>query len=115
MQGGHLVIHWKTAHSASEADTTMTASSSIDRACFLHDQLASAPPDLLRSMLTTFVNTLMPTEADAVCGARTGRRRRTGSLTSCALARQPSCARSRDGRRGARHCRRSQDIGELWV
>ena len=37
----------------------MTAPSSIDPARFLHDQLASASPDLLRQMLTTFVNTLM--------------------------------------------------------
>ena len=33
----------------------MTAPSSIDPARFLHDQLESASPDLLRSMLTTFV------------------------------------------------------------
>ena len=50
----------------------MTAPSSIDPARFLHDQLASASPDLLRSMLTTFVNTLMSAEADAICGARYG-------------------------------------------
>jgi len=37
----------------------MTAPSSIDPAGFLHDQLESASPDLLRSMLATFVNTLM--------------------------------------------------------
>jgi putative transposase len=53
------VILWKTSHSASEGDTTVTAPSSIDPVSFLHDQLASASPDLLRSMLTTFVNTLM--------------------------------------------------------
>ena len=47
----------------------MTAPSSIDPARFLHGQLASASPDLLRSMLTTFVNTLMPAEADVICGA----------------------------------------------
>ncbi len=47
----------------------MTAPSSIDPARFLHDQLASASPDLLRSMLTTFVNALMSAAADAVCGA----------------------------------------------
>ena len=47
----------------------MTAPSSIDAARFLHDQLESASPDLLRSMLTTFVNTLMSAEADAICGA----------------------------------------------
>jgi transposase-like protein len=50
----------------------MTAPSSIDPARFLHEQLASASPDLLRSMLTTFINTLMSAEADAVCGAAYG-------------------------------------------
>ena len=50
----------------------MTAPSSIDPARFLHDQLSSASPDLLRSMLTTFINALMPAEADAVCGAPYG-------------------------------------------
>ena len=46
--------------------------SSIDPARFLHDQLESASPDLLRSMLTTFINALMSAEADAVCGAPYG-------------------------------------------
>lgn len=50
----------------------MTAPSSIDPARFLHDQLAQASPDLLRQMLTTFINTLMSAEADAVCGAEYG-------------------------------------------
>ena len=51
----------------------MTAPSSIDSpARFLHEHLASASPDLLRSMLTTFINTLMSAEADAVCGAGYG-------------------------------------------
>ena len=50
----------------------MTAPSSIDPARFLHDQLSSASPDLLRSMLTTFINALMSAEADAVCGAPYG-------------------------------------------
>ena len=50
----------------------MTAPSSIDPARFLHEQLASASPDLLRSMLSTFINTLMSAEADAVCGAPYG-------------------------------------------
>jgi putative transposase len=46
----------------------MTALSSIDPAGFLHDQLASALPDLLRSMLTVFVNTLMSAEAESSSG-----------------------------------------------
>jgi transposase-like protein len=50
----------------------MTAPSSIDPARFLHEHLASASPDLLRSMLATFINTLMSAEADAVCGAGYG-------------------------------------------
>ncbi|GEL17647.1 transposase for insertion sequence element IS1081 [Pseudonocardia asaccharolytica DSM 44247 = NBRC 16224] len=52
----------------------MTAPSSTDPARFLHEQLASASPDLLRSMLTTFLNTLMSAEADAICGAGYGER-----------------------------------------
>jgi transposase-like protein len=52
----------------------VTAPSSIDPTRFLHEQLAQASPDLLRCMLTTFVNTLMSAEADAVCGAGYGER-----------------------------------------
>ncbi|GAA2559064.1 IS256 family transposase [Pseudonocardia hydrocarbonoxydans] len=52
----------------------MTAPSSIDPAQFLHEQLSQASPDLLRQMLTTFINTLMSAEADAVCGAGWGER-----------------------------------------
>jgi putative transposase len=50
----------------------MTAPSSIDPARFLHEQLGSASPDLLRQMLTTFMNTLMSAETDAICGAPYG-------------------------------------------
>ncbi len=50
----------------------MAAPSSIDPLRFLDEQLASASPDLLRSMLTTFINTLMSADADAVCGAAYG-------------------------------------------
>lgn len=50
----------------------MTAPSSIDPRRFLHEQLASASPDLLRSMSTTFINTLMSAQADAICGAPYG-------------------------------------------
>jgi putative transposase len=52
----------------------MTAPSSIDPARFLSEQLAQASPDLLRQMLTTFINTLMSAEADAICGAEYGAR-----------------------------------------
>ena len=46
--------------------------SSIDPARFLHEHLQSASPDLLRHMLSTFINTLMSAEADALCGAEYG-------------------------------------------
>ena len=46
---------------------------SIDHAPFLHDHLAAASPDLLRSLLTTFIDTLMSAEADAICGAAYGK------------------------------------------
>jgi putative transposase len=52
----------------------MTAPSSIDPARFLSEHLEQASPDLLRQMLTTFINTLMSAEADAVCGAEYGAR-----------------------------------------
>jgi putative transposase len=50
----------------------MTVTASIDPAHLLEEQLARASPDLLRELLTTFVNTLMSAEADAVCGAAYG-------------------------------------------
>jgi putative transposase len=50
----------------------MTAVPSIDPARFLEEQLAQASPDLLRELLTSFINTLLSTEADAVCGAAYG-------------------------------------------
>ena len=47
----------------------MTVNPSIDPARLIEEQLAQASPDLLRELLTTYVNTLTSAEADAVCGA----------------------------------------------
>src|ERR671915_1668790 len=52
----------------------MTARPSIDPARFLAEHLERAEPDLLRSMLGTFVEALMGAEADALCGAPYGSR-----------------------------------------
>jgi len=52
----------------------MTANHSIDPAQFLSEHLERAEPDLLRSMLKTFVDALMAAEADALCGAPYGAR-----------------------------------------
>jgi putative transposase len=50
----------------------MTAGPSIDPEQFLHEQLAQASPDLMRSMLETFINTLLSAQVDSVCGAEYG-------------------------------------------
>ena len=50
----------------------MTVSPSIDPARLLEEQLAQASPDLLRELLTMFLNTLMSAQADSVCGAAYG-------------------------------------------
>src|SRR3982750_1434537 len=47
---------------------------SIDLPAFMAEHLARAEPDLLRSMLSTFVQALMSAEADAICGAGYGER-----------------------------------------
>jgi putative transposase len=52
----------------------VTAVPSIDPARFLHDELAQASPDLMRELLTTFINALLSAQADAVCGAQYGAR-----------------------------------------
>jgi putative transposase len=50
----------------------MTAGPSIDPAQILSEHLAQASPDLMRELLTTFVNALLSADADAVCGAAHG-------------------------------------------
>jgi transposase-like protein len=62
----------KTSHSASRRTSRDDRPEQYRPCPFLHERLASASPDLLRSMLTTFINTLMSAEADAVCGAGYG-------------------------------------------
>jgi hypothetical protein len=52
----------------------MTAGPSIDPARFLQEELAEASPDLMRELLTTFVNALLSAQADSVCGAEYGAR-----------------------------------------
>ena len=50
----------------------MTAPDSIDPTGWLDDQLASARPDLLRTMVKTFADAVMSAEADQVCNADYG-------------------------------------------
>jgi len=53
---------------------TMTVPASIDPASSWIAQIDRAEPDLLRAMLTTFVQALMDAEADAIGGAPVGAR-----------------------------------------
>ena len=57
-----------------KGEHAMTDHNSIDPEKFLSDQLAAASPDLLRSMLGTFITALMGAEADSLCGAGYGER-----------------------------------------
>lgn len=50
----------------------MTVPPSVDAARLVEEQLAQASPDLLRELLTAFINTLLSAEAGAVCGAAYG-------------------------------------------
>jgi putative transposase len=52
----------------------MTSVQPIDPNKPFADQLAASSPDLLRDMLSTFIQSLMSAEADAVCGAGYGER-----------------------------------------
>ena len=52
----------------------MTATPSIDPEAFLHEHLAQASPDLMRELLTSFINALLSAQADTVCGADYGAR-----------------------------------------
>ena len=57
---------------------------SIDLPACMAEHLQRAEPDLLRSMLSTFVQALMSAEADALCGAPYGSARRSGPTPATA-------------------------------
>jgi transposase-like protein len=52
----------------------MTARDSVDVSGLLREQLESASPDLLRTMIKSFADALMSAEADTLCGAPYGQR-----------------------------------------
>jgi len=52
----------------------MTVPTIIDPALPWHEQIDRAEPDLLRSMMKMFVQSIMAAEADAICGAPFGER-----------------------------------------
>ena len=68
------MILQETDQSHFREEHAMTSAHDIDLHHFLEDRLATASPDLLRSMLSTFIQALMGAEADAMCGAGHGER-----------------------------------------
>jgi putative transposase len=71
------VILKETDQGSLDRSNAMTARPSIpntDVSGWLDEQLGQASPDLLRAMVSTFVQALMGAEADAVCGAPFGAR-----------------------------------------
>lgn len=52
----------------------MTSVQRIDPSAMLSDQLAEASPDLLRNLMSTFIQALMGADADSACGAGYGER-----------------------------------------
>jgi putative transposase len=70
-----VILHFDRPKSLKEERFhAMTSLHPIDPSKLLSDQLAGASPDLLRNMLSTFIQTVMSAEADAVCGAGYGER-----------------------------------------
>ena len=87
----------------------MTAPTSIDPARFLHEQLAQASPDLMRDLLSTFIDALLSAEADAVCGAGWGQASAGAGQPAQRLpAPGPGHPGRHDRRRGAQAARRAR-------
>jgi len=55
----------------------MATTSSMDLVALLREHVAEAHPDVLRSLIETFVEALMGAEVDAICGAAYHRPERT--------------------------------------
>jgi hypothetical protein len=72
-EGGHRVVLGLEFPVMPKEIYAMVAVPSIDPARLLEEQLESASPDLLRSMLSTFIHALMSAEDDAVAGVPYGR------------------------------------------
>jgi len=65
----------------------MATTSSMDLVALVREHLAEAHPDVLRSLIETFVEALMGAEVDAICGAAYHQPR---AHTSAQTASQPS-------------------------
>jgi len=67
-----VILNEICLRNSSEENNTMAASPSIDLSGWMTEHLEQASPDLLRSMLGSFVEALMGADADAICNAGYG-------------------------------------------
>jgi transposase-like protein len=66
---------------SSEEKHAMAAAPSIDLSGWMTEHLEQASPDLLRAMLSSFIEALMGADADAICNAGYGERTETRTNT----------------------------------
>ncbi len=91
----------------------MTTAHDIDLRRLVEDRLTGASPDLLRELLSMFIDALMSAEADVLCGADYGQRsdervnvrngyrhRDFDTRVAPSTSRSPSCGRVRTFRTG---------------
>jgi transposase-like protein len=69
-----VILNESLRKHSSEEKHAMAAPSSIDLSGWMSEHLEQASPDLLRAMLSTFVEALMGADADAICNAPYGER-----------------------------------------
>ena len=68
----------------------MAAEPSVDPAGWLAEQVESASPDVLRSLLQAFVEALMSADVDLACGAGYGERSPRPGISRLSLPRSAS-------------------------
>jgi putative transposase len=69
-----VILNEICRRNSSEENNAMAASPSIDLSGWMSEHLEQASPDLLRAMLSSFVEALMGADADAICNAPYGAR-----------------------------------------
>jgi transposase-like protein len=69
-----VILNEICLRNSSEENHAMAAAPSIDLSGWMSEHLEQASPDLLRAMLSSFIEALMGADADAICNAGYGER-----------------------------------------
>jgi transposase-like protein len=69
-----VILNEICRRNSSEEKHAMAAAPSIDLSGWMSEHLEQASPDLLRAMLSSFIEALMGADADAICNAGYGER-----------------------------------------